>query len=159
MYLCVDDEDYREAWRFLEEEYYNISLHNDQITRQQLGAVKQHLVKFVTHHKDGWRFRGPTLGRVKYILGDPIEEVLECFENALSKAEIPKDFVAIYQQYGLFYEILGPGYPEALQEAYRYHMEAISTYEKNKATTRWPAVSIHSKRCLDNNVYLRESGW
>ena len=99
------------------------------------------------------------MGRVKYILGDPIEEVLECFENALSKGKIAKDFVAIYQQYGLFYEILGPGYPEALQEAYRYHMEAISTYEKNKATTCRPAVSIHSKRCLDNNVYLRESGW
>ena len=72
------------------------------------------------------------MGRVKYILGDPIEEVLECFENALSKGKIAKDFVAIYQQYGLFYEILGPGYPEALQESYCYHTKLSVLMRKTK---------------------------
>ena len=88
--IFLGPRDFIKAWRFVEDEYYNIS---------HLGKAKDYLVKFVDNHKNGWRFRGSTLGRVKYILGDPEKEVSDCFDTALRNSETPRDYIATYQQY------------------------------------------------------------
>jgi len=159
----TDEKDYTKAWQFVEEEYYCISLRDDPVTRQHLEKAKEDLLKLVNNHNSGSKFRRATLGRVMYILGDPITEVLECFDTAISKAEDPKDKIIAYQQYGLFYEILGPRrpeYPKALDDANRYHTMAINFYNRNQENARRPFIAYNGKRCLkDKQLYRQTQGW
>ena len=148
-HIFLGPRDIIKAWRFVEDEYYNIFLRDDPITRKHLGKAKDYLVKFVDNHKNGWRFRGSTLGRVKYILGDPEKEVLDCFDTALRNSETPRDYIATYQQYGRYYEILEPDYRGGLEKAYPFHMEAIKMHKRNKGKVNYPHIASHSKKCLE----------
>lgn len=92
--------------QFCIRELYHPFLRGHPVTEHQLPRAKELLATLI-EEDDGWAINGIKYSRIKYLLGDPHEEIVAAFTNTIENSLPGKAKARALQHYGFYQGIVG----------------------------------------------------